>query len=722
MDTLQGQSAESEHNAAERKKSNLAFAFFCMDKDRAKDMEIFYAFCRLMDDIADEEVRPVPERRAQLTAWKEEIAKIYRGEKNLSPLAEEMRGVIERRNVPQQYVQDIIDGVLTDTLAPEFKTFEDIRKYCYGVASAVGLVSIHIFGFKNERTKLFAEALGYALQFTNILRDVVDDAVSHGRVYIPQDELDAFGVSRADLKNPRANPACKKLFAFLYFRAKHFFNKARRLIAEEDRRSLTPAFIMWAIYERILESLKERDFDITEKPLKISKPKKIALALAAIRDAKRPHAQNELFGRAVVIGAGIAGMATATRLALEGFDVDVFETRKSAGGRACKIDAFQTQIDNASHAAMGCYENFFRAVELSGGDVSAGFEKVSGMDFISPDAGTVSVKYPKRGGLISRAFSALSYAKLESFACARNIALLLSVKLGLRANPSETAAEFLRRKKIPQRVIDTFWEPFCVSALNTATARADANLMIKTLRKSILRGFDNAVLFLPARPIADSFAHFATYIRGCGGTVRFGDAAEKIEISNGRATAVVSAKSGQTRADWFFPAVTAKQLAQLLGDAEISERLARIRTTGILNIYFQTPRKIIPSEYACIVDSPIHWIFDHTRKLPDGAQTRLYSATISDCTAVKSKDAAREFLRRELSKIFGEVEIGEVLPVQFADATISADSETEAARPAQSFFSDKIPNLRPVGDWLQTDLPCTMESAAKSAFDTPLDR
>ena len=131
MSNLQSQSSESEHNEAERKKSNLAFAFFCMEKDRAKDMEVFYAFCRLMDDIADEETQPLEDRRKELQAWKTEIEKIYAGSKNLTPLAKEMADVIARRNIPQQYIQDIIDGCLTDTYAPTFETFEQIRKYCY---------------------------------------------------------------------------------------------------------------------------------------------------------------------------------------------------------------------------------------------------------------------------------------------------------------------------------------------------------------------------------------------------------------------------------------------------------------------------------------------------------------------------------------------------------------------------------------------------------------
>ena len=128
MDVDNTESSTSAYHTSERKKSNLAFAFFCMDKERARDMEIFYAFCRLMDDIADEENNPKQARRDSLTRWKDDISSIYAGKTGLSALAEEMRGVINRRKVPLEYVQAIIDGVMRDTFEEPFEAFEDIRK------------------------------------------------------------------------------------------------------------------------------------------------------------------------------------------------------------------------------------------------------------------------------------------------------------------------------------------------------------------------------------------------------------------------------------------------------------------------------------------------------------------------------------------------------------------------------------------------------------------
>lgn len=721
MSNLQSQSSESEHNEAERKKSNLAFAFFCMEKDRAKDMEVFYAFCRLMDDIADEETQPLEDRRKELQAWKTEIEKIYAGSKNLTPLAKEMADVIARRNIPQQYIQDIIDGCLTDTYAPTFETFEQIRKYCYGVASAVGLVSIYIFGFKNERTKLFAEALGYALQFTNILRDIVDDIVSHNRVYIPAEELNAFGVQREDLRNPSKNPNCKKLFKFLYFRAKHFFNKARRLIAEEDRKSLTPAFIMWAIYEKILDSLKEKNFNITATPLKISKSKKIRLALKAIRNAKRKHPQNTFYGKASVVGAGIAGITLATRLALEGFDVEVFEARSDIGGRICKIKAYNTQLDNAVHAAMGCYENFFNSIKLLGNNPNDYFEKVSGMDFIYTDKSVVPIKYPSKSNFIANVFSALSYTKLKNFASPKNLALLLSIKLGLTPHKNETALEFLNRKNIPQDVINTFWEPFCISALNTSIDNADAVLMTSTIKKSILKGFENAILYLPKRPMQDAFEIFKTYLKGVGAKISFSNSVKSINIKDNKVISIETNKSGTVEVENLFFAINANTLKTILPqNCSYVKKLTNIKQANITNIYFTSAQEIIANNYACLIGSPLHWIFNHTEKLPKPTNEYLYSVTISDTYLAKNKTDTKQFLKEELSKHFDNVEISDVLPTNFMWATISADVNTEKSRPKIKEITQEFSNVYAVGDWLQTELPCTMESAAKSAFEIEL--
>ena len=711
---MQAENSHSQYHTQERKKSNLAFAFFCMEPDRARDMETFYAFCRLMDDIADEEVRPLDERRKALEDWKTEIGNAYDTDKPISPLGEEMRSLVRRRNIPRQYVLDIIDGVMRDTFDTPFETFDDIRKYCYGVASAVGLVSIYIFGFKSEKTKEFAETLGYALQFTNILRDVVDDIKSHGRVYIPARELEAFGVSRRDLlENPSA-PRCKRLFAFMYFRAKHFFNKARRLLQPEDKRALAPALIMWAIYEEILETIKKRDFSISEKIVKISKPRKIALALGAIRRSKKPEPQNKNCGRAIVAGAGIAGIGAALRLAEEGFDVSLYEAKSHIGGRCAMLEWNGAKLDNATHAALGCYDNLFGLLEKLGTNTPEYFAPTTAMEFLFGGGKKTRVDFPTNdAGAFAKFFACLKYGRLDGMR--KNLPLFIKLKLGLaNARRGETAAEYLRRKGIGRLGIENFWEPFCVSALNTPLEKTDAQLMLKTARKSVLGGGDRGTLFLPQQPIASALKPIGIYLEGVGSKIYTGETVSKIHTSDGKIAGISTNKCDFAACDFFVSALPAPALGKLLPDSSaLKKRLGKIAQTDIANIYFSTPQKLVDGQYACLIGSPLHWIFGKGAT-SDGKN--LYGITISASSLGASKAEAAEMLKRELGKFFGDVEISDVLPSTFFGATISADTETEAARPADA-QAREFANMRICGDWVQTDLPCTMESAAKSATD-----
>ena len=711
---MKAESSESEHNAIERKKSNLAFAFFCMEKDRAKDMEIFYAFCRLMDDIADEEGVDFQTKKVALEKWKDEINLAYDSNEKLSPLGEEMRDLVKRRNIPRQYVLDIIDGVMRDTIDKPFETFEDIKRYCYGVASAVGLVSIYIFGCKSPLAKEFAESLGYALQFTNILRDVVDDIKSHGRVYIPTKELDAFGVSRDDLLNNPHSPKCKKLFAFLYFRAKHFFNKSRRLLPPEDKRAFAPALIMWAIYEEILESLKKLDFAIPEKPLKISKPRKIYLALKAIRESKKPERTDKQYGNVAVLGAGVAGIGTALNLALDGFDISLYEAKSHIGGRCASLEWNGVKLDNASHATMGCYKYFHSILDLLGTNTEEFFKPTSAMQFLFADGKSQTITFPKKtDNFIKKIFSCLKYTKLEGMKT--SLPLLLKLKFGFaNAVKNESASTYLNRMSVEKKAIENFWEPFCVSALNTSLDKTDAKLMIDTARKSILKGGNSAILNLPQRPIADSLAPALVYLEGVGARIYLGETVKSLNFIDKKIASITTNKCDIAGCKNVVSALNLASLKKLLPDeSNLKKRLEKIEETDITNIYFKTSQQLISGDYACLIGSPLHWIFaKHT-----SPTAYIYGITISASSIKSNKADAESLLKTELKKFFGDVEIIDILPSTFIASTISADSQSEHARPTDADCTSEFENLHIVGDWVQTDLPCTIESASKSTFD-----
>ncbi len=712
------EASTSQYHAQERKKSNLAFAFFCLDKERARDMEVFYAFCRLMDDIADEETRPISERHQALQAWKKEIELCYLPDTNpqiLSPLGREMQELCKRRSIPQQYIQDIIDGVLTDTQISEFKTFDEVRKYCYGVASAVGLASIYIFGFKSPHAKEFAITLGYALQFTNMLRDVVDDAKNHSRVYVPTEDLQFFGVSKEDLANPQQNPNCKKLFAFMYFRAKHFFNKARRLLPPEDKRAFVPALIMWAIYEKILETIKNSDFNITQTPIKLSKSKKILLALRAIRESKRPEPANKNFGKLAVLGAGIAGIGAAVKYAKDGFDVSLYESRSEIGGRATSISWQGMKLDNGTHALMGCYHNFFEILNTLSTHTHQYYKPVERMQFLFPDGTKLSANYKKNNNCFKKIFDFLDYRKLKGFMSIGNISLLLRIKIGLAcAKENEKALNYLKRNKVADSVIENFWRPFCVSALNTSLEETDAILMRITLKKSILGSGDSGILQIPQAPISDSLTPALHFIKGVGGNIYLNESVKEIIIEDRKVIAIKTDKCDMAAIDFLITALSPKNLKKLLPESsELAKKISELKYTEILNVYFTTKKNLTDSEYACIVGSKIHWIFNYTRRIKEtGKDIFMFGVTVSANKISGDKNAIKTILEEELQNYFGKFEIEELLPLRFSDATISADSVTNALRPKQNEF--KISNASLIGDWTATGLPATIESAAKS--------
>ena len=177
-------------------KSNLALAFFSLGKERRHDITVFYAFCRLIDDIADATDLAPEEKARRLTRWRAALSGPVPEE---SPIAPEVRSLIEKYPITPAMLAEIIDGVEMDLTIARYDTFAALREYCYRVASAVGLVSIEIFGYRNPACREYAIELGLALQITNILRDVAKDLAA-GRIYLPREDMARFDYAEADLQ------------------------------------------------------------------------------------------------------------------------------------------------------------------------------------------------------------------------------------------------------------------------------------------------------------------------------------------------------------------------------------------------------------------------------------------------------------------------------------------------------------------------------------------
>ena len=259
-------------------KSNLALAFISLGRERKRDITIFYAFCRVIDDIADSSELNVVEKRVRLATWRQMLHAAAQDE---PLLARDVRELIAKYSLPTGMLEEIIAGVEMDLSTLRYPTFEELRIYCYRVASAVGLVSIEIFGYRNQRCKQYAIALGLALQMTNIIRDVGKD-MQNGRIYLPQEDLARFNYSETELMQRHYNERFVQLMEFQVRRTRQFFADAAAALPAEDRKAMTPAEIMGSVYRGLLRRIELDKFRIFEKNYELSKMEKAARIAAQL--------------------------------------------------------------------------------------------------------------------------------------------------------------------------------------------------------------------------------------------------------------------------------------------------------------------------------------------------------------------------------------------------------------------------------------------------------
>ena len=251
-------------------KSNLALAFVSLGRERRRDITVFYAFCRVIDDIADADNLETEEKRRRLSDWRVWLR---------SPTAEEpalathVRSVMRKYAITPELPEEIIAGVEMDLDKARYATFQELRVYCYRVASAVGLVSIEVFGYRNPACRDYAIELGLALQMTNIIRDVGKD-LQNGRIYLPQEDLTRLQYSEAELRDCQYNDRFIRLMEFEAARAQEFFTRAAALLPREDRRSMVAAQIMASVYQALLTRMKNDRFRVFEKEYRLTKLEK----------------------------------------------------------------------------------------------------------------------------------------------------------------------------------------------------------------------------------------------------------------------------------------------------------------------------------------------------------------------------------------------------------------------------------------------------------------
>ena len=236
--------------------SSFYYSFLYLPLEKRRAITALYAFCREVDDVVDECTDPAV-ATAKLAWWRQEVGSIFSKEPGINPshpVTKALAGVAQSFNLTAERLNEIIDGMEMDLNYNRYADFDTLRRYCYHVASVVGLCSVEIFGYRNANTLKYAQDLGLAFQLTNIIRDVGEDA-RRGRIYLPLGELALFGVHVSDILDSKESEGFQKLMQFQIDRAQRYYQQALEQLPAADRKAQRTGLIMAAIYRATLEEI-----------------------------------------------------------------------------------------------------------------------------------------------------------------------------------------------------------------------------------------------------------------------------------------------------------------------------------------------------------------------------------------------------------------------------------------------------------------------------------
>jgi phytoene synthase len=267
-----------------RSGSSFAAAFWMFPKAERQAVHAIYAFCRFADDVADDP-RVLGSRALLLERWRAELGAAYRGVPT-HPVGIALADAVRRFDLPREIFEELLRGVESDLERAPLQTFDDVTRYCFRVASTVGILLVRLLGHRSPRALEYAEAMGIAVQLTNILRDVGEDAAS-GRIYLAREDMRRFGVSPESLTANRAPDELRVLLACYAERARIYYERAARLRPEDARGRLRPADAMGRIYRALLEELQRRRFPLAAPALRLSNARRLAITASVWLEGAR---------------------------------------------------------------------------------------------------------------------------------------------------------------------------------------------------------------------------------------------------------------------------------------------------------------------------------------------------------------------------------------------------------------------------------------------------
>jgi squalene-associated FAD-dependent desaturase len=779
-----------------RAHSSFPIGFLLLPREQRRAMEALYAFMRHTDDLSDD--LPTDDaRRTALTAWRSDLQLALgemgqgaeregreagdegrdsslpspaggRGAGGEGGLAQEdsrpkvqgsnadtpnsfiafrlplsplvlpaLADAMERFHIPSEHLFAAIDGVEMDLDQNRFATFGELERYCERVASAVGLACIHIWGFHGPEAIEPARQMGVALQLTNILRDLKEDA-ARGRIYLPLEDLDACGYSADDLLQGKANDAFLRLMRFEIDRAEQFYQGGFALSQYLEPAGRRIFGLMTETYHALLQKIAAAPTTVLAHRIRLQPWQKLRFVarwmLWPPRQTKAkpqnaatpnprtalstPHVAHSSGARSLaIVGGGLAGVAAAATAVERGFRVTLFEQTKSLGGRAGSFVDSKTgdRVDYAHHVAMGCCTAFLDFCRHVG--IEDCFDRSTKLHFIGPDG--VQCDFGPSPWLPAPLHLLPGFWRLNYLTVAERLAIVRALTSLIRSNDPGTLDVWLRRNGQTPRMIERFWSVVLVSALSETVDHIAVSAAQKVLRDGFFASREASEVLLPRVPLGEIFHdRVGSWLSEQGVEVHLNTPVRRIEGNRERVAALILADGTRRPFDFVTAAVPWHRIGGLF-DNDLAATIptlkaaTKIEPAAITAVHLWFDRSITTLPHAAFVGRLGQWIFPTNRD--DARQHCEVLISASHRLTRRTHDEWLAEILQELRTIWPETMAKANLVhgrvVTQPAAVFSISPETEQLRPQQQ---TAIPNLSIAGDWTATGWPATMESALRS--------
>jgi squalene-associated FAD-dependent desaturase len=740
--------------------SNFRAGFLLLPREQRRAMEALYAFMRHTDDLADD--LPMDSRRDALAEWRTAVKSAMENNDEARMTNDEFCNIhhsllpaladtVARFHIPHEHLYAVIDGVEMDLDQRRFETFGDLENYCERVASAVGLACIHIWGFRGPEAFEPARQAGIALQLTNILRDLKEDAQA-GRVYLPLADLRECGYSVEDLSAGVDDERLRRLMAVEVARAEQFYAASDELMEWLSPSGRRIFGLMMATYHSLLRRIARRPGNVFRRRVRLGSLKKLQLVArwslpvigqCGVRSTEYGVRNRDTFigdidtlrtvPSVAIIGGGLAGLAAAVAAVQRGMRVELFEQAPQLGGRAGSFVDSETgqRIDYCQHVAMGCCTQFLDFCRRTG--IDDFFQRTAKLHFIGPE-GTRHDFAPSRWlppplhllpGLMN-----LKYISLfERWGIVRTLGKLVRQPISSLPTGEGTIGAWLRRQGQSERVIERFWSVVLTSALGETVDHASLATAQRVFLDGFLASRGASDLVLPRLPLGEIFHdRVGRWLAQRGVEVHLNATVRRIE-----ANGVVLADGTRRQFDFTVVAVPCRNIRRLLAEdllAAMPElaNVERIEPAAITAVHLWFDRPITNLPHAVLVGRLGQWMFANIKPrpvvAPQGATTgRGFMPGAWYCQVVisashrlpeRKHDEWLSDIVCELAAIWsaaGEARLLHGRVVTQPAAVFSVSPEAEQFRPPQR---TPIENLALAGDWTATGWPATMEGAVRS--------